>query len=328
MQSSSHSSPTPDTLVLELTAAQALTPEVRRLQLRRPDGQRLPAFTAGAHIRVHIPGAGAEPTRCYSLVNSDGDGLIYEIAVKRECAGRGGSQFMHQLAIGQQILVTPPKNDFALHKPPHEALLIAGGIGITPILSMTRHLQATNRPYALHYGARSAAFMPYLQEIEALAGSRAQLYFDDGNPSRGMPLASLLGAPKTSRHVYVCGPRALIDATLAQALHLGWPRSQIHFELFSAPATTAADRGTTIDLARSGRQIDVPAGTSMLDGLIAAGCDPLFDCRRGECGMCAVHMLDGEVEHRDYALSDEQHSEGLVCICVARARSNRITLDL
>ncbi|MBV8156327.1 MAG: oxidoreductase [Dyella sp.] len=328
MPSSSHPTSATAPLVLELVSAEALTPEVRRLRLRSPDGQALPPFTAGAHIRVHTPSAGAEPTRCYSLVNSDGDGLLYEIAVKLEATGRGGSRFMHQLAVGDRIEVEPPKNDFALHDAPHEAVLIAGGIGITPILSMARQLEAAGRPYALHYGARSADLMPYRMEIEELAGAKAQLYFDGGDPSRGMQLVSVLGAPQASRYVYVCGPRALIDATLDQAQRLGWPRSHIHFELFSAPATTAADQGITVLLARSGRKIDVPAGTSILDALIAAGCDPLFDCRRGECGMCAVRMLDGEAEHRDYALSDEEHTEGMVCICVSRARSQSITLDL
>lgn len=328
MPSSSHPSSSTGTLVLELVSAEALTAEVRRLRLCRPDGQALPPFTAGAHIRVHLPDADTEPTRCYSLVNSDGDGLVYEIAVKLETTSRGGSRFMHQLAVGDRIEVDPPKNDFALHDVPHEALLIAGGIGITPILSMARQLQAAGRPYALHYGARSEELMPYRTEIEAVAGAQAHLYFDGGNPSRGMQLASMLGTSQASRHVYVCGPRALIDATLTEAQQLGWPRSHIHFELFSAPAATAADRGVTVHLARSGRQLDVPAGTSILDALIAAGCDPLFDCRRGECGMCAVRMLDGEADHRDYALSDEDHDQGMVCICVSRASSPSITLDL
>ncbi|MEQ6436914.1 PDR/VanB family oxidoreductase [Comamonas sp. w2-DMI] len=328
MPSSKSPIPTTGTLVLELASAEALTPEVRRLRLRSPDGRQLPAFSAGAHIRVHTPGAGGEPTRCYSLVNSDSDGRTYEIAVKLEATGRGGSRFMHQLAAGDRLAADPPKNDFALHAEPHEALLIAGGIGITPILSMARQLQAAGRPYALHYGARSEELMPYRTEIEAVAGAQAHLYFDGGDPSRGMQLASMLGAPQASRHVYVCGPRALIDATLDQAQRLGWPRSHIHFELFAAPAATAADRGVTLHLARSGRQLEVPAGTSILDALIAAGCDPLFDCRRGECGVCAVRMLDGEIEHRDYALSDEEHAEGMVCLCVSRARSPSITLDL
>lgn len=328
MPSSTSPIPTTGTLVLELASAEALTPEVRRLRLRSPDGRQLPAFSAGAHIRVHTPGAGGKPTRCYSLVNSDGDGRTYEIAVKLEAAGRGGSRFMHELAPGARIEAEPPKNDFALHAEPHEALLIAGGIGITPILSMARQLQAAGRPYALHFGARSPDLMPYRAEIEAAAGAGARLYFDGGDPARGMQLARVLGAPQASRHVYVCGPRALIDATLAEARRLGWPRSHVHFELFAAPAATAADRGVTVHLARSGRQLDVPAGTSILDALIAAGCDPLFDCRRGECGMCAVRMLDGEAEHRDYALSDEEHAEGMVCLCVSRARSPSITLDL
>jgi len=328
MPSSSHPTSATGTLVLELASSEALTPEVRRLRLRGAGGQALPPFAAGAHIRVRTPSAGAEPSRCYSLVNSDGDGTAYEIAVKLETGGQGGSRFMHQLAVGDRILAEPPKNDFALHAEPHEALLIAGGIGITPILSMARQLQAAGRPYALHYGARSADLMPYRAEIEAVAGASARLYCDGGDPARGMQLAGVLGAPQASRHAYVCGPRALIDATLSEAARLGWPRSHVHFELFAAPAATAADRSVTVRLARSGLQLDVPAGTSLLDALIAAGRDPLFDCRRGECGMCAVRMLDGEAEHRDYALSDEEHAEGMVCLCVSRARSQSITLDL
>lgn len=317
----------PTTIELEVAALEALTPEVRRLVLRRPGGGALAAFQPGAHLPVIAHTDGGAAQRCYSLVNPGASNDSYEIAVKREAKGGGGSRFMHQLRVGDRVWAGAPRNDFTLLDVPHEVVLIAGGIGITPIYAMAQAAQARGWRYQLHYGARSPELMPYRQAIETLAGAAAHFHFDGGDPTRGMSLPQVLGAPGANRHVYVCGPRALIDATLREAGQLGWSREHVHIELFAPSAPVAGDRPIVVSLALSGQTLTVAADQSILDAMLAAGCDPLFDCRRGECGMCAVKLLDGVADHRDYALSDDERAEGKVCICVSRARTEAITLE-
>ncbi|MFM0502455.1 PDR/VanB family oxidoreductase [Paraburkholderia caffeinilytica] len=330
---------TPSDWPLELVVADtvALTAEIRSLRLKAIDGGPLPAFSAGAHLtfQVDLGGGATLPgametsrpgERCYSLVNSTDQSDYYEIAVKLETAGSGGSRFMHALRPGDRIRTTLPKNDFPLHHDPHEAILIAGGIGITPILSMTAELGKRSAAFRLHYASRSPETMAYRARITQLCGERGHLYFDYGDPSQGMPLAEVIGQPAMNRHLYVCGPRPLLDAVIATARALQWPPSHVHFELFGAPVAQTGNRPCRVVLQRSGLTLDVPAGKSILDAMIDAGTDPLFDCRRGECSVCAVRVLSGTPEHRDYALSDDDR-EHLMCVCVSRAQEGELVLD-
>ncbi|MFM0251649.1 PDR/VanB family oxidoreductase [Paraburkholderia sediminicola] len=326
---------------LELVVADtaALTAEIRSLTLKSIDGGPLPAFSAGAHLlfQVELGDGGPSPgtpeasrpgERCYSLVNSTDQSGYYEIAVKLETAGSGGSRFMHALKPGDRIRATLPKNDFPLHRDQHEALLIAGGIGITPILSMTAELSEQGAAYRLHYASRSPETMAYQARITQLCGERRHLHFDYGDPSQGMPLAEVIGQPASNRHLYVCGPRPLLDAVIATARALQWASSHVHFELFGAPLSQTGDRPCRVVLQRSGMTLDVPAEKSILDAMIDAGIDPMFDCRRGECSVCAVRVLSGTPEHRDYALSDDDRDhENLMCVCVSRAREGELVLD-
>ncbi|WP_432260495.1 PDR/VanB family oxidoreductase [Cupriavidus sp. TMH.W2] len=314
---------------LDLVVAQTtpLTAEVRQLILRAADGGALPAFSAGAHLAVCVQphGTGSAAQRAYSLLNSTAQSGHYEIAVKHEAHGAGGSRFMHALAPGDRLRAGMPKNDFALHAAPHHAVLIAGGIGITPILSMARWLDRAGQPFQLHYAARTPRAMPYRDEAAALGSARATLYFDHGEPSRGMPLEQILGAPAAGRHVYVCGPRPLIDAVVSAARAYHWPAENVHLELFGNTVPQAGDQPCRVVLARSGITLEVPAAQSILDAMIGAGLDPMFDCRRGECGVCAQRVLRGEPDHRDYALSTGQHEvERLMCVCVSRARGELV----
>ncbi|WP_153099920.1 PDR/VanB family oxidoreductase [Paraburkholderia hayleyella] len=328
---------------LELIVADTvpLTAEIRLLKLKAADGKPLPAFSAGAHLRfkVDLAASGSLPAtapgarqaslpgeRCYSLVNSADLSGDYEIAVKLEAAGAGGSRFMHALQTGEPICAALPQNDFPLHDEPHEAVLMAGGIGITPILSMARELSAKGAAYHLHYAARTPDTMAYRDDVSQLCGEQASLYFDYGDPTRGMPLAEVIGSPAPHRHLYVCGPRPLIDAVIAAARDKQWSPAQVHFELFGAPPAAAGDRPCRVVLQRSGLALEVPAGTSILAAMIDARLDPLFDCQRGECGVCAVRVLSGTPDHRDYALSDEER-EHLMCVCVSRATEGELVLD-
>ena len=318
----------PYSIELELVASRSLTAEIKHLVLRRPGRETLPPFEAGAHIDFRVDlASGAKDFRSYSLINSEGDPCHFEIAVKREADGRGGSRFMHALQVGDRVVCTPPGNQFALVQEPHHALLIAGGIGITPILSMARTLQARGIEFDLHYGARQPDLMAFRDDVMQATGNRAGLYFDQGPAPRAMDLPRMLRAPDAARHVYVCGPKPLLDAVRLLASELGWPEHHVHFEVFGAVAQ-AGDQPLTVMLQQSGRTLQVPARQSILDAMIEAGLDPIFDCKRGECGTCAVKVLSGTPDHRDYALSNsDREDDRLMCTCVSRCTSTTLTLD-
>jgi vanillate O-demethylase ferredoxin subunit len=314
------------TLRMRVARIDALTPAIRRLLLVPADGAPLPAFSAGAHIGLHVPIDGRTQRRAYSLVNAPDHTNHYEIAVQLEAASSGGSRWVHALESGAELEISLPRNDFPLDPSTQDALLIAGGIGITPILAMARALDAAGTAYTLHYAAREAASMAYRDDV--LAMPAATCWLDGGDPRNGIPLATTIGAPNAGRHLYVCGPRPLIDAVLAQANALGWPAAQVHSELFTADQDNTGDTAFEVVLKTSNLTLNVPAGTTVLDAMIDAGLDPLFDCRRGDCGVCTAQVLDGTPDHRDICLSVQDRERGDFCPCVSRAKSSRLVLDL
>lgn len=313
-------------LRMRVARVDPLTPAIRRLHLVAADGSALPAGEPGAHIGIHVPLGERTQRRAYSLVNASDAGNHYEIAVLHEPAGDGGSRWLHARVVGDEFDVDPPRNDFPLAAGARRHLLIAGGIGITPILAMAGALGASNQAFALHYVARDVASMAYHDEVAAIRCAR--LWFDGGDPRRGLPLAEVIGAPDAGTHLYVCGPSGLITATLDTARQLGWPDSALHSERFAASPPPAADAAFEVRLAASGRVLAVAADASILDAMIAAGLDPLYDCRRGDCGVCTVQLLDGDPDHRDICLTDDEHARGSFCPCVSRANSACLVLDL
>lgn len=326
----------PQLLTLRVAEARMLNPLVRQLRLVDPNGARLPGFTAGAHLRVEVTLEGGKTDwRHYSLVDFSTDpGATeapreYVIAVRREDEGRGGSRFMHeQVQDGDILRIEPPKNEFPLRDHGGCAVLLAGGIGITPIASMAAALKGQGRAVRLHYAGRSRAAMAFLPELQALLGDALRSHAD---AEAGAPLDidAVLDACGGADQLYVCGPKVMLDAVLARTQARGWTRERVHFELFSAAAADQGDQAFELVLAQSGKTLLVPAGQSVLDCLIEHGCDPLFDCRRGECGVCSTAVVEGEVDHRDYFLSDAEKASGKVMqICVSRARSARLVLDL
>lgn len=315
---------------LAVTAIRALAPRIKGFTLRRPDAGALPPFTAGAHIDIDVTlPDGRIAQRSYSIASAPAERGFYEIAVLREHAGTGGSAFMHdRVRPGDRLMASEPRNDFPLAEGAAEHLLIAGGIGITPILAMLRVL-ADGRCFALHYCARSPEAMAFRDEVTALAGDRLRCHFDGGDPARGLDLGALLATPVPERHVYVCGPKSMIEAVIAHAAKAGWPRAQVHFEFFTAAAAAAGDAPVEVVLARSGRRVAVPADKTILEALIEAGEDPLCDCRRGECGVCVATVIEGEPLHRDHYLTENEKAVGKsMCICISRARTPRLVLDL
>lgn len=311
---------------LSVTAADAVAEGVVRFELRHPDGGPLPAFTAGSHVPVVTP-SGA--LRRYSLCNDPAEGDRYEIAVKREAAGRGGSISMTDaLGVGERLMVAPPRSEFSLAPRAKRFLFIAGGIGITPILSMVRHLVSNGGvPFRLVYLARDAASTPFVEALATPAfASATTIHHDGGRPDRAFDLWPLLEKP-TNAHIYCCGPRALMDGVRDMSGH--WPFGAVHFESFGVDAQTRSrDAAFDVELARSGRVVHVPADRSILEALRAANVGVRSSCEAGSCGSCRTGLLGGDVEHRDFVLSEAERETNIM-VCCSRARGDdALVLDL
>ncbi len=326
---------TPFTLNLQVSDVDDLNPLIRRLVLRAPDGGPLPGFTAGSHIRVrvHLP-SGANDWRHYSLVNFDtAPGatrapLDYTIAVRREDDGRGGSRFMHQLKAGEVLTVESPKNDFPLGSLNGAAVLIAGGIGVTPLISMAAERKREGQEVRMTYAGRTLELMAFVPELKTLLGSGLLLHSDQ---SAGTPLNvhGLLDSCAVDDVLYVCGPQLMLDTILTAAQARGWSPGRVRFELFTAPSAQEGDHAFELVLKQSGKTLQVPADQTILDCMVEHGCDALFDCKRGECGICVANVLEGGVDHRDHVLTETEKASGKVIqVCVSRAKGGRLVLDL
>lgn len=317
--------------VAEVTKANDL---ITVFRLVAADGARLPGWQAGAHIKLHLPMAEGMAQRAYSLINADpaldttSPVAEYRIAVRREDDGRGGSRFLHQaVKAGDLLNAETPKNEFPLTAE-DDIVLFAGGIGVTPILSMAAALSRLGKRYTVHYSGRSLPQLALVEEFHTLSGERLHLHADDDATS-ALNLSTLLAKYKPSQHLYVCGPKGMIDALLAAAKAAGWADDHLHFELFAEAAAQSGDQAFTLVLSQSGRELAVPADKTVLDVLIDAGLDPMFDCKRGECGVCAVGVVEGEVDHRDYCLSDaEKASSKTIQTCISRAKCARLVIDM
>jgi vanillate O-demethylase ferredoxin subunit len=305
--------------------------DVRRFDLAREDGTALPGFHAGAHVDVvvHLPdrSRALRPLSIASPPSDEPDN--YTLAVLFEENGTGGSIFLHErVREGYKIEISPPKNYFQLAADAGHSVLVAGGIGVTPILAMAHELSAADRPFEFHYAAKSADHMAFRQEIQGAFGDRASLYFDGGDPAAGVDLPAVMGAPAADRHFYVCGPTGMIEAARDLGRRTGWPEESIHFEVFTPPQPTAGDAAVEVVAQRSGITVQVPKDTPILDALLDSGVNSDYDCRMGICGTCAVQVLEGEPAHRDNVLTDKEHARGTMCTCVSRSTTPRLVLDL
>lgn len=316
-------------LELRVSRVRQATPRVRAIELTPLAGGELPPFTAGAHIDVEL-GNGQE--RSYSLMNDQGERHRYEIAVLREAAGRGGSAWMHDvLREGDVIRVSEPSNNFKLSEAGEHHTLIAGGIGVTPIMSMAARLAELGRDYAIHYCAREPGDAAFADEIAARHGDRATFYYDGGDPAAGgLDVVKLLAHRPAAAHVYVCGPAGLIRAT--REAGRDWPQGTIHYELFKGSeidvTTRKADLPFEIVLQRQNRTLLVPADRSILDVLKSNGVRIKSLCVEGVCGTCKVGVLSGAVDHRDDCLDDDDR-DTLMQVCVSRSKGGEtLVLDL
>jgi vanillate O-demethylase ferredoxin subunit len=302
---------------------------VAGFRLVAADGRPLPAFAPGAHIDVALPGG---LVRQYSLCNLPAQDAHYEIGVLRDAASRGGSRALHDaVQEGALLQIGPPRNHFPLTEDATHSLLLAGGIGVTPLLSMAQRLAALDADFALHCCNRTAARTPYRRRLEdsAFAG-KVFFHHDDGPPEQRIDLAATLAHPGPGRHLYVCGPQGFLDAVRATARALQWPDAQMHFEYFAGTAPVGDEAGSfEVALRSSGRVIRVPATLSVADALAAEGIEIPLSCAQGVCGTCLTRVLEGEIEHRDlYLTPAEQAANDRFLPCCSRARSPRLLLDL
>ena len=319
-----------DQFEVVVSKTERLTPRVREFVLARGNGAPMPGWAAGAHIDVHLPDVGR---RSYSLIETrsprDAEHpTFYRIAVLQESKGKGGSAFMHGLKAGDRLTISPPANNFPLRTGAGDVALVAGGIGITPLLTMACELSAANRPFTFHYAGRSRSELAFLGEVERLAGANATVHADD-EAGRFFDLEGLMTRLAADVPLYLCGPLPMIEAAIALAKRMDWPQGRLHFEIFTAPEEKTGDSSFEVELKSSGRIFEIRAGKTILDVLIEAGEDPIHDCKRGDCGICQTAVIEGIPDHRDYILSEsERASNKVMQICISRAKTKRLVLDL
>lgn len=294
-------------------------------------GSPFPSFKAGAHIDLHLPNG---MVRSYSLLNPATDKQRYVVAILNDRNSRGGSRYVHEeLRVGMTVPISVPRNNFALYEDAVHSVLLAGGIGVTPLLSMFDRLLALNKRVDVIYCARSRREAAFADEITAIAKAadiRVSWHFDE---ERGAPpnLKQLLTGRPTDTHLYCCGPGPMLDAFEEACEELGYANS--HVERFAAvrPQSKAAfiDEGYSVKLQRSGKMLQVPAGSSLLDALLDAGLTHTHSCREGVCGACETKVLAGEVDHQDSILTKaERAGNKTMMVCVSGCKRGPLVLDI
>ena len=305
-----------------VTRAERIAEDIHLFELRDPAGGDLPEFSAGAHVLLRVPNG---MIRKYSLCNDPAERDRYVIAVKREAPGRGGSEsLIRDVAEGSEVPVSAPANNFALAKSGDGLLFIAGGIGITPIMAMIRHLTATGGRFKLYYCTRTPAATAFRDELLApeLRG-KVTIHHDHGDLAQALDVWPIVEKPQG--HLYCCGPRGLMQAVRDMTGH--WSPSAVHFEAFTEAAEAKPDdKPFTVRLARSGGSVEVPVGITILEALRAHGLDVPSSCESGTCGTCRTRLIAGEADHRDLVLGDDERAANIM-VCVSRARSDELVID-
>lgn len=324
-----------ETIKLKITQIKELTPLIKSFKLQSIDEKHLQGFSAGAHINIEIPEHGNYPVqwRAYSLINIDinnnsqNSQSEYEIAIRREDSGNGGSLYLHNYAkIGDILNVRPPSNDFPLNIDEDDIILFAGGIGITPIASMANALKQNDRKFTLHYSARERSQIAYEAELQNAFDDELRLHFD--NEANALNIERILSRANPCQPIYVCGPKGMIDAIMNLAKQKSWNENNLHTELFTSAAPHETDCEFEVEIKSSGKTIIVGAKETLLDALVRNKIEPLYDCRNGYCGLCSVNVISGEIDHRDTYLLDEDKAKGnVIQACVSRGKS-KLVLDL
>ncbi|AQS85684.1 MAG: PDR/VanB family oxidoreductase [Acetobacter aceti] len=314
----------PDLLRVRACVLKWEAKDIVSLELRALDGGPLPRFTAGSHIDLHLPGG---IVRSYSLSNDPAETDRYVVGIARDAASRGGSRYIHEtLRIGAEFDIGKPRNNFELNETSQDHVLIAGGIGITPMMSMMHRLHTLGRRPVLYYAVRDHSRLAFSREINAI--SREHVYHIDSETGAPLDIASIIGAHPDA-DFYCCGPAPMLSAFEDATAHL--PEERVHFERFAAVAVAKPDTEAAfeVECVKSHKVFAIPPDESIGDVLEAAGIPVDLSCREGICGSCETRVLSGVPEHRDSVLSkSEKESHKTMMICVSRCRSGKLLLDL
>lgn len=310
-------------LNLRIKSAVWEAPNIVSYELRPTTNAELPAFTAGSHIDITLSN---KMVRSYSLLNPQSERHRYVIAVQRDRESRGGSKWIHQnFRPGEILSVNEPRNNFKLDETAEKSIFIAGGIGITPMLSMIERLETIGRDWQLIFCARTRASAPFLGLLDS--NQRVRINFDREPGAEMLDIPALVQGSSPKAHLYCCGPTTMLDA-FEQATK-DRDRDTVHVEYFTAKEPPATEGGFTVVLAKSGKEIVIPAGKTILDALKDEGLDLPYSCTEGICGTCETKVLEGTPDHRDRILTDaEKAANKTMMICCSGSKSGRLLLDL
>ncbi|HZX17834.1 MAG TPA: PDR/VanB family oxidoreductase [Pseudomonas sp.] len=297
------------------------------LDLADPMGSNLPAFEAGAHVDIHLkPGL----VRQYSLCGDPANAAVYRLGVLRDPASRGGSVAVHDLLTeGASVSVGTPRNLFPLAAGASRSILIGGGIGITPMIAMAHQLTAQDSPFELHYCGRSRHRTAFLDELaSADFAACVHTHFDEEDAAQKLDLTAVLGQPDAGLHLYVCGPAGFMDWVIEGARKAGYAEEQIHREYFQVEVDSAGESFEVV-AQRSGKSVQVAEGQTIIDALAGIGITVEISCEQGVCGTCLCDVLEGEPDHRDvYLTDDEKTANDQILVCCSRAKSKKLVLDI
>lgn len=319
--------PPKNAIKVQVCEVEEVAERIKRFRFAPVTGKKLPSFSPGSNITVNMETGDRRIKNPYSLISSPENTEAYEICVLRDPDSRGGSEFMHtQVSEGDTLWINPPNNEFAIHDLAIKHLLIAGGIGITPLMSMTNQLAERSADFELHYAMRSksrAAFSDVLRERYP-----ENLYTYESSLGQRIQLNELVTNQPLGTHLYVCGPERMIDDVIEIARLAGWPDENLHWEKFVSPPP-----GDPFDvrLAQSDLKVHVGPEDSILEAVEDAGVEPDFGCRAGVCGRCETTVLkvDGEILHKDEFLTAEERQAGeQIMICMSRFKGNELVLKL
>lgn len=308
-----------------LRAATQVADDVRLLEIE-PAGEPV-AYAPGSHINVRVLIGDAQAERSYSLVGDRCVDGAYRIGVQRRADSRGGSRYLWGLQPGARLAVSTPQNLFALRMGRPEYLLVAGGIGITPIVGMAQTLARRGERFRLLYAGRSRGAMPFVEELSAALGDRLELYVSA--EGERLDLDACIAGLHPGGELYLCGPQRLLDAARRSWQAAGRTLADLRFETFGSSGRFPAEPFVA-ELVDRGVEVRVGATETLLEALETAGIPSMYDCRRGECGLCAVKVLDvdGQIDHRDVFLSDAERADGTtMCTCVSRVAGERVAID-
>lgn len=311
-----------DTLRMRVTSIRYAAADINLYEMRPVDKTALPRVEPGAHIDVHLPNG---IMRQYSLVTADGDCGAYVVGIKRDRASRGGSAFMHdKLRVGQTLDVGGPRNHFPLDETVQHTVLIAGGIGITPIWAMAQRLMKLGRSFELHYACRERREAAFLDQLETMP--QVRLHADIEHDGRPLDLTAIVARAPRGAHYYCCGPLPMLTAYEAATASLD--PACVHAEYFTPKAAAACEGGYVVELHRTGQTFSIPEGKTILQVLRDAGVAAPYSCEEGICGACQVKVMSGMPDHRDSILSDREKQAGdTMLICCSGSKTEKLVID-